>query len=332
MLREISRVIDDAESFFLTSHLNPDGDAIGSILAFKGILNKLGHDPVLYMEDPVPENFKFLPGSDKIIHHMNGISGRTFDLAIVVDSTDWMRTGGPFEPEVNFRKVINIDHHKSNTNFGDINLVKTEASATSEIIYDLLNVMGLPLSLEVATCIYAGIMTDTGSFTYSNTNDRAFGISEKLVKVGVVPDAIAEEVNENYSVSRLLLLKMALDTLEFSADKRIGAMTISQEMFKKTDSGPHIIEGFIDYPRFVSGVKVAILFRELSGGGKYKVSFRSRNPLDVSRIAGAFGGGGHMNASGCTVEGNLLDVKAEVFKVVEAELKKKRRNEEKRGS
>ncbi len=322
MLKEVFRAIDEAKSFFLTTHLNPDGDAVGSILAFKSILGKIGHDPVLYMKDPVPENFNFLPGSEKIIHEVNGISGRTFDLAIVVDSTDWMRTGGPFEPEISFKRVVNIDHHKSNINFGDINLVDTEASATSEIIYDLLDVMGLPLSLDVATCIYTGIMTDTGCFTYSNTNARAFEISEKLVRAGVAPDMVAEEVNENYSVSRLLLLKMALETLEFNADKRIGAITISQEMFNKTKSGPHIIEGFIDYPRFVSGVKVALLFRELPGGGVYKVSFRSRNPLDVAKIAGTFGGGGHMNASGCTIEGSLPDVKAEVFRVVEAELKK----------
>lgn len=322
MLKEISRVIEGADSFFLTSHLNPDGDAVGSLLAFRYILSELGHDPVSYMKDPVPDNFRFLPGADKIIHRMDGIKGRTFDLAIVVDSTDWVRTGGPFESDINFGKVINVDHHQSNINFGDINLVDTGASATSEIIYDLLNVMGMPLSIDVATCIYTGIMTDTGCFTYSNTNARAFAISEKLVGAGVVPDAVAEEVNENYSVSRLLLLRMALDTLEFNQDKKIGAMTISQEMFEETKSGPHIIEGFIDYPRFVSGVKVAILFRELEGGGEYKVSFRSRNPLDVARIAGVFGGGGHMNASGCTIEGSLEDVKAEVFRVVEAELEK----------
>lgn len=322
MLKEISRAIDKAKSFFLTSHLNPDGDAVGSALAFRSLLTEIGRDVILYMKDPIPDNFKFLPGAGEIIHTMNGIKGRTFDLAIVVDSTDWIRTGGPFDSDIKFDKVINIDHHESNANFGDINLVDTGASATSEIIFDLLNIMGLPLSLDVATCIYTAIMTDTGCFTYSNTNARAFEISEKLVRVGVAPDMIAEEVNENYSVSRLLLLKMALDTLEFSADKRIGAITISQEMFNETKSGPHIIEGFIDYPRFISGVKVAILFRELSCGGKYKVSFRSRNTMNVSKIAEMFGGGGHVNASGCTIEGELSDVKGRVFKAVEADLER----------
>jgi bifunctional oligoribonuclease and PAP phosphatase NrnA len=321
-LKEISRAIEEAESFFLTSHLNPDGDAVGSILALKCLLEKIGRDATLFMTDTIPDNFKFLPGAEEIIHKMNGINGTAFDLAIVVDSTDWERTGGPFEPNISFNRVINIDHHESNSNFGDINLVDTGASATSEMIYDLMETMGLPLELDIATCIYTAIITDTGGFTYSNSNARAFEISEKLVRSGVEPDKIAEKVNESYPVSRLLLLEMALNTLELSTDKKIGAITISQEMFSKTNSGPHIIEGFIDYPRFISGVRVALLYRELPGGEAYKVSFRSRNPVDVAKIAGYFGGGGHMNASGCTIEGKLPDVKKKVLEVVEAELEK----------
>ena len=321
-MKEISRAIDEAESFFLTSHLNPDGDAVGSILAFKWLLSKIGRDATLFMTDTIPDNFKFLPGAGEIVHKMDGISGTTFDLAIVVDSTDWERTGGPFGPEISFNKVINIDHHNSNSNFGDVNLVDTGASATSEIIFDLLETMGISLELDIAICIYTAIITDTGGFTYSNTNARAFEISEKLVRSGVEPDKIAEKVNENYPVSRLLLLEMALNTLELSQDKKIGVITISQEMFNKTNSGPHIIEGFIDYPRFISGVRVALLFRELPGGGAYKVSFRSRNPMDVSKIARYFGGGGHINASGCTIEGKLRDVKKRVFEVVEAEIER----------
>ena len=321
-MKEISGAIEEAESFFLTSHLNPDGDAIGSILALKCLLSTIGRSVTLFMTDTIPDNFKFLPGAGEIVHKMNGIKDTTFDLAIVVDSTDWERTGGPFEPKIRFNRVINIDHHESNSNFGDINLVDTGASATSEIIFDLLETMGLPLGLDIATCIYTAIITDTGGFTYSSTNARAFEISEKLVRLGVEPDKIAEKVNENYPISRLLLLEMALNSLELSEDKKIGAITISQEMFSKTNSGPHIIEGFIDYPRFISGVKVALLYRELPGGEAYKVSFRSRNPVDVAKIASNFGGGGHMNASGCTVEGKLPDVKKKVLEVVEAEIEK----------
>lgn len=321
MLENISRVIKESKSFFLTTHLNPDGDAIGSILAFDSLLRKTGMDGTSYMVDPIPDNFKFLNNSDIVVHSLENLNRKKYDLAIVLDSTDWERVGGRPNGVVEFGKVINIDHHISNSNFGDINLVDPDASAVGEIIYDLICKLDVQLTLNIARCLYTAIMTDTGNFTYSNTNARAFEVSEKLVSRGVVPDTIAEEVNESYSVSRLNLLKMALDTLEFSDDRKIGAMTISQKMFKKTDTSPYIIEGFIDYPRYVSGVKVAILFRELPEGG-YKVSFRSRGSLNVSDVAGIFGGGGHVNASGCSIPGSLAEVKRKVFKIVKKALTK----------
>lgn len=328
MIGEVTRAINEAESYFLTSHLNPDGDAVGSLLALNSFLRENNRKTTPFLADPLPQNFSFLPNSDTVINSLADVKGRSFDLTIVVDSTDWERTGMGSDPEVanniNLGTVINIDHHASNENFGHINIVDPETSAAGEIIYDIITATKLPLSLDVAICLYTAIMSDTGNFTYSNTTARSFEISEKLVKIGVKPDKVAEEINENYSISRLELLRMALDTLEFSDDNTIGAMTVTQQMFKKTNSGPEIIEGFIDYPRYISGVKIAVLFRELEEGG-YKVSFRSRDALDVSRIAEYFEGGGHTNASGCTIKGKLSDVKPKVFDVIKSTLKEGRK-------
>jgi phosphoesterase RecJ-like protein len=312
ILTEITRTIEGSARVFLTTHVNPDGDAIGSLLALNRLLSGFGKEVTAFTADPIPSNFMFLPTSDRVIHALENIGERAFDLCIVVDSTDWERTGRDILSEVGPVKVINIDHHVSNNRFGDINYINSGASAVGEMLFDVIQALGVPIEADVATCLYTAIMTDTGSFTYSNTTARAFEISEKLVRCGAQPAKVAEEVNENYSVSRLELLRLALFSLEFTGDRRIGSMTITQKMFHETLTGPDMIEGFIDYPRFVAGVKVAVLFRELAGGG-YKVSFRSRDTLDVSRIAGFFGGGGHMNASGCTVYGDLAKVKDDVY-------------------
>jgi phosphoesterase RecJ-like protein len=328
MIEEVIRTINNAESFFLTSHLNPDGDAVGSLLAFDCFLKEQGRNTTSFLADPLPDNFRFLPNSDNIVNSLKDVRRKSFDVTIVVDSTDWKRTGMGSDPmvdnELDLGTVINIDHHESNDNFGHINIVDPETSAVGEIIYDIIATSKLPLSLDVATCLYTAIMTDTGNFTYSNTTAKSFEISEKLVKIGVRPDKIAEEINENYPISRLELLRMALDTLEFSDDYSIGAITISQDMLKKTNAGPDMIEGFIDYPRYISGVKIAVLFREQKEGG-YKVSFRSRDAIDVSRIAEQFNGGGHTNAAGCSIEGKLDEVKPKVFDVIKSNLKEDKR-------
>ncbi len=318
-LTEIARTIEDSSRLFLTTHINPDGDAIGSLLALNYLLLGRGKDVTAFIADPIPSNFRFLPTSDSVINTLAGVGGESFDLAIVVDSTDWERAGKDIPSTVRLMKVVNIDHHISNNRFGDINYIDPTASAVGEMLYDVIDALKMSIDAQVAACLYTAIMTDTGSFTYSNTSARAFEISEKLVRCGARPAKIAEEINENYSVSRLELLRLALFSLEFTDNRRIGSMTITQGMFKETGTGADMIEGFIDYPRFVAGVKVAVLFRELPGGG-YKVSFRSRDSLDVSRIAGHFGGGGHVNASGCTVYGDLAKVKGDVFSVTQREL------------
>lgn len=315
MRADISGAIERAERIFLTTHLNPDGDAIGSLLACSVFLKKRNRSITVYMRDPLPKNFRFLPGVDMVVHDLATLKGTRYDVCLVLDSTDWERVGGRPDTDIDLGTIVNIDHHVSNREFGDLNLVDPGASATAEIIFDILNELDGPITQDIATCIYTGIMSDTGCFTYSNTSARAFEISRVLVEWGVRPDVVAEQINESYPIARLEMLREALNTLEFSDDMTIGAMTISQEMFRKTNSGPDIIESFIDYPRFVSGVKVAVLFRELSEGG-YKVSFRSRSNLDVSKVAAHFGGGGHTNASGCTVHLPLDQVKEQVFGVV----------------
>ena len=244
------------------------------------------------------------------------LKGTRYDVCLVLDSTDWERVGGRPDSDIDLGLIVNIDHHVSNREFGDLNLVDPGASATAEIIFDILNELDGPITKDVAHVhLYRHHERTPVVSPIRIPAPGRLRFPESLWSGECVPDMVAEQINESYPIARLEMLREALNTLEFSDDMTIGAMTISQEMFRKTNSGPDIIESFIDYPRFVSGVKVAVLFRELSEGG-YKVSFRSRSNLDVSKVAAHFGGGGHTNASGCTVHLPLDQVKEQVFGVV----------------
>jgi phosphoesterase RecJ-like protein len=214
---------------------------------------------------------------------------------------------------------INIDHHLSCEEFGKYNLIDSTASATGALIYRIIRGAGHPINFEIALCIYTAIITDTGSFRYSNSNPEAFAIAGEMIAAGVNAWDVAENLYESQPRKRLELLSQVLPTLVFSSRGDVASLTVMLDMYDRTGTGPELTDGFINYPRSVRGVEVSLLFREIKPGS-WKIGFRSKGKVDVAALAAAFGGGGHHNAAGCNLDGDLAEVKERVFAHLEKAL------------
>ena len=316
-LQRIVEQIQQGHRFLISTHVNPEGDAVGSALALALALREMAREAIVVIQDPIPENLRFLPGRGEVLHHAP--QGASFDWAIALDCGDRERLGEEISKVKSQKGLINIDHHTSNRNFGDLNYVDPTASSTCEIIFDLLRRIPLRMTPAIAENIYTGILTDTGSFHYANTTARCFSIAAACLRAGVDPWRVAENVYETQPLARLRLLPLVLGTLEVDGDGRVSHLTVTHAMLEKAGASVAMTEDLINYARSVQMVEVAILFRELSPG-KYRVSLRSKGKVDVAKIAGVFRGGGHPNAAGCTVEGTCAEVKAKVLEQVRASL------------
>lgn len=287
------------------------------MLAMGLALQELKKEVFILNQDPTPEIFSFLPGVERIIHQAP--SDEAFDVAFALDCGEKSRLGKEFAKISHIGKIINIDHHISNNHFGDINLVDPEASSTAELVFDLLQKIKIPLSKVVAENIYVGVLTDTGSFHYPNTSAKALAVAKSCLLSGVDPGKVAEKIYENQPLCRLRLLALVLGTLEVVAEGRVTSITVTKKMMAETGATPEHTEDFINFPRSLKGVEVALLFREINPH-QYRVSLRSRGRVNVARLAAQWGGGGHPSAAGCTVEGDLFAVKEKVLKLVQAAL------------
>jgi len=301
-------------TFLITSHLNPEADAIGSELALALALQKIGKEVEIWNRDPVPEIYRFLPHSERIRY--GGKIDRRYDVLFLLDCGDFERTGliEPDNPPGN--EVFVIDHHLADTPPRNNGWINPDASSTGEMIYKLINSLRIEIDQDIAVNLYTAIMTDTGSFRYSSTTPDAFRISATLVEKGVNPSKINEEVYENLPFRRLRLFGYALRNVERNKDGRVVWMTVNQRMFRLTGTGAEDTEEFVNHLRSVKGVEVAILFRQ-TGSKAFKVSFRSKGKIDVAKISEALGGGGHRNASGCELKGSLSEIKEKVIGLVE---------------
>jgi bifunctional oligoribonuclease and PAP phosphatase NrnA len=301
----------------LTTHTHPDGDAIGSLLALGLSLERMGNTIAMVDDDPIPAIYRFLPEVARITRRVP--SGIDFDAAVVLDCGSLQRVGTVGEAVATIPMVINIDHHVTNEAFGALRLVDPDACATAEIIYRLIREMSVPIDKIVATAIYTGIFTDTGSFRFSNTNLEAFTICREMVTLGVDPYQVAKHVYGTYSLGRIKLLNMALDSIELAANGKMTIMTLSQEMLRETRTQPEDGDGLINYARRIEDVQVAALIQEINSGppNQYHVSLRSDGSVDVARIAQARGGGGHASAAGFSIVAPLADVKADLLRLAE---------------
>lgn len=318
MMKKIIQQLKISRRVLLASHANPDGDAIGSLLAMGIALEKLGCEVTLYNESAIPAVYRFLPSVDTIHNQLANLEG--FDTAVVLDCGDLSRVGSAADSIAAIPAVINIDHHTTNTRFGKLHLVDVNACATSEIVYRLIQAMQLEIDTAMATAIYTGILTDTGSFRFSNTNREAFSICESMVAMGVNPSTVAQHVYGTYSLGRIKLLNLALDSIEISHNGQLSIMTVTREMLADTGTQPEDADGLINYARRIQDVKVAALIHELENGNgatgsqkRFHVSLRSDGSVDVSRIASGFGGGGHAGAAGFSAESSLAELKQTIY-------------------
>lgn len=316
------RLLLERSRFLITSHLKPDGDAIGSQLALSAILARLGKETVIQNETPVPENFRFLPGSGEIT--LPGPLPFEPEAAVILDSPHAGRAGAVGKHFPSVPELVNIDHHVSNTGWGDVAWVEPEGSSVGEMIYYLLEPLGVKLDREIAEAIYVAVLTDMGKFQYMVTPEsgaRIFRLAARLVETGLVPYEIYKKVYNLYSVTPLKFLGRALDNLEFAADGQIAFIRVGREMLERYNDGSDITENLIAYPRDIISTRVAMIFTELAGG-RVKVSFRSKEPdlIDVNRIASRFGGGGHPAAAGAELAGDLEGAVSRVIAAVKGYL------------
>ena len=315
---QISKQINEASHILLASHSQPDGDAVSSILALGLAIGKLGKKTTIYNASPIPAVYRFLPSVERIVRHIK--KANTYDVALVLDCGDLPRVGQATATVSQIPVVINIDHHISNTGFGDIQLIDPLACSTAEIVYRLIKTMDVPIDTAMATSIYTGILTDTGSFRFSSTNQAAFAISQEMAELGVEPHEVAQHVYGTYSLGRIKLLNLALDSIEISDNGKLSIMTVTGAMLEETRTQPEDADGMINYARRIEDVKVAALIHEQKNGKtnsngqrRFHVSLRSDGSVDVAAIAGRFGGGGHTSAAGFQVETTLKKLKSDII-------------------
>ena len=313
ILKRINKEISLNNTFLITTHENPDGDAVGSTLALANYLSGLGKKVTLYYRDPLPDLFTFLPMSEEV---KTFIPKESYDICFVLDVGEFKRTGEEINGIGRVGKFINIDHHLECEYFAEINLVDPEASATGALIYRIIKAAGNEIDYPTALCIYTAIITDTGSFRYSNANPEAFAIAGEMVALGVNAWYVAERLYERQPPERLALLALALSTLYVSPHGDWASVTVTLDMYEKSGAKPELTDGFVNYPRSIRGVEVAVFFRELQHG-LIKVGFRSKGKVNVSAIALTFNGGGHHNAAGCNISGSLDDVKNIIYAQLE---------------
>ena len=291
------RRLRDGQRFLLTSHANPDGDAIGSTVAAARLLRQLGKAASVWLKDPVPRLYHALPGSGRIHTGTEPPDGFPGDLdgVIVMECPSTDRTG--LEDALKGLPLINIDHHLGNEHYGSVNWVDTAAPAVGEMVFRLALAMNLAIDRSTANALYLTLVSDTGGFRFSNTTAAAFDAAAELVRAGASPETISKWLYESQPESVLRLVCEMLQTLEVHAQGRVATAWLTREMTERAGAGPGDSEGLIDYPRSIDGVEAVAMFRQLDDGG-FKVSLRSRGSVNVERIARGFGGGGHKNAAG----------------------------------
>ncbi len=313
----IDRLIK-SQSIFLATHVNPDGDAIGSLISMGLGLRQYGKRVYTYNESPIPAVYRFLPGVQLVKQELP--QSYDWDTAVILDCGDIERIGAAADCIRDLPQIINIDHHVTNTDFGQYRLVDSGASSSVEIVYRLLKRMNVEIDEAIATAIYTGILTDTGSFRFANTNSAAFAICSEMVQCGVDPYTVAQHVYGTYSLGRIKLLNMALDSIEISPNGKLSLMILTREMFAETDTNPEDVDGMINYAKRIKDVRVAALIMENADGAaqkRFHVSLRSDGTVDVAEIAASFGGGGHFNAAGFGVESPLNVLKKTINSIAE---------------
>jgi phosphoesterase RecJ-like protein len=301
---EIRDAILTRQRFLISSHARPDGDSIGSQLAMAYALEALGKEVRLVNADPAPEHYMAFPGLDRI-EIARSVERSDADALIVMESGDLKRTG---VSGLEGRFTINIDHHQGNTYYGSLNWVDESAAACGEMVFDLVEALGVPLTIEIATHIYLAILTDTGSFHYSNITPKTFEICRQAVEAGVNPGSMARRVFDQNSFGKLKLIGALLAEMDLLDGGRLAAMYLNDDIMNATGTTYNDTEGLINLPLTAREIQ-AVVFFKLGADGDIHVSMRSKYDVDVREVAARHGGGGHKNAAGFKVAGPLQAVR-----------------------
>jgi bifunctional oligoribonuclease and PAP phosphatase NrnA len=329
LISEISKRVQNAKTFWLFSHENPDGDSLGCCLATFGALRAVGKDVKVLTTEPVARMYRFLPHTDKITYTSELPEGLP-DTIIVSDNGSFRRIGreyvrqltergiGPLAPVKTTQcTLINIDHHIGNERYGDINLVDPSAAACGELYYHLLRQLRLPFTVDVAVNIYASIMTDTGRFSYANTNRETFRIASELIALGVDPYEVVDRVYNTRTPEQIKLMAAILNTMAVVEDRTYFYCIVTQEMLNATGTEMSDTEGVVDLLKTVADFDLCFLLKEEKDGA-VKVSARSNDRFDVNALARRFGGGGHPAAAGFRLESAIGGAPQELHEALTA--------------
>lgn len=312
LMDEAIKLIKNSNNILIASHIQPDGDSIGSILALGMALKEINNKVKILRVDKTPSDYNFLPNIDLIKEY----DEEKIDLFIALDCGDIERLGLGKNLALKAKKIINIDHHITNNNFGDINIVCPSAAATGELIYEIIGKMDIKIDTDIAKCLYTAISTDTGRFMYSNTTYKTHLIVSELLKTGMNSNDININLYQSKSMERTNLFLDSLNTLEMFLDYKLAITSVSQDMLRLNNAKMEDTEGIISFIRDIDTVEVACFLKEISKS-EVKISIRSKKEIDVSKICNKFNGGGHMRAAGCTIYDNMEKAKMLILKEIE---------------
>ncbi|ULO09744.1 bifunctional oligoribonuclease/PAP phosphatase NrnA [Paenibacillus sp. 19GGS1-52] len=306
-LQQTREFLLEHDDYLVVSHVQPDGDAVSSTLAVGWLLSCLGKKYSMLNEGPIPKRMEYLWHADEIINLSASEQARKYSNVICVDCADFQRVGQTQRYFADDALIVNIDHHPTNNGYGLVNLIKPDAAATAEILFDLLKVFGIEWDIHIATAIYTGLLTDTGGFRYANTSPKVMAAVSELLVLGVKGPELAETLLEEMTLAQVKVLNRALNTLQLSPEGDIAWVHVTPQDMLDCDAANEDLEGIVNYPRNIRGVEVGILFKVIHEQA-VKVSLRSAGKVDVAALAQTFGGGGHTRAAGARIEATLEQV------------------------
>lgn len=309
------------QRFLLTTHVRPDGDGLGSMLALDEILRRQGKEVQLAIASSYPARYRFLDSAGRVKHFRQpGAEFRRADAVLVLDTGTWNQLGefSAFLRGLDVAKAV-IDHHMTQDDLGGHLFVDTTAEATGRLVFEAIRALGEPLNPDAATALFVALAMDTGWFRHANAQAPTFALASELVRAGARPEVLYDKLFENNSLGRLKLVGLVLGRLQVTNDGKVAYTELRRSDYESTGATPQDSEDLVNYTRSLEGVEVGLFFMEQPRGG-VKVSFRSRAAVDVSRIAEQFGGGGHRLASGATIEASLDDARARVLQAVTSAL------------
>ncbi|MFA4889309.1 MAG: bifunctional oligoribonuclease/PAP phosphatase NrnA [Candidatus Omnitrophota bacterium] len=323
-LKKAAACVRKNKSFLVTCHTNAEADALGAGLAFCRLLKALGKNALMVNEEKPLGEYDFLPGIQEIKIRPKGRLDFDFDCLAVLDCSDLLRTGEVYRLKPDAAAILNIDHHVSNINFGDVNWVEPGASSASEMVYRLYKELEVPIGPETALLLYAGIMTDTGSFRYDNTTSDTHKIIAELLRHKINVSEVYRNIYGNIPFTDMLLLAKVLPTMQRNFNGRVIWFHVRKRLLRQHKNFSFdFSEQVLSFARLIKDVEVCVLLKEnLGPDNEIRVNFRSQGSVDVNKIAACFGGGGHKAASGATIKGDIVKIRKRVLNKIREALDK----------